>query len=102
MAQDNPQVSQEGSGGGELNTTMGVLPARVLRPFTRYAPVASPYPSRFTVVVGTESRGQVLYRAGEVVAERVGSCCSEFPGGHLGTLGHPSRSPTGSRKRWFR
>ncbi|WP_181794742.1 alpha/beta fold hydrolase [Streptomyces sp. WELS2] len=74
---------------GESATPMGVFLARVLRPFTAYAPASAPPPGRLTLAAGTDSRGQLLHRTAEALAARLGSAFAEFPGGHLGTLDHP-------------
>ncbi|MDN3260494.1 alpha/beta fold hydrolase [Streptomyces sp. CSDS2] len=83
----------EGSGrppaeGGSA-TPMGVFLARILRPFTAYAPTAAPAPGRLTLAAGADSRGQVLYATAESLATRMGCAFTEFPGGHLGTLERP-------------
>ncbi|WP_225825218.1 alpha/beta fold hydrolase [Streptomyces naphthomycinicus] len=74
---------------GESATPKGVFLARVLGPFSRYAPAVAPPPGRLTIAVGAASRGQLLDRTARFLAERLGSACAEFPGGHLGTLDHP-------------
>jgi pimeloyl-ACP methyl ester carboxylesterase len=68
---------------------MGVFLARVLHPFTRYTPPSAAPPGRLTLAAGAGSRGQVLYRTTEFLADRLGGGFVEFPGGHLGTLDHP-------------
>ncbi|MFI9246703.1 alpha/beta fold hydrolase [Streptomyces sp. NPDC053086] len=74
---------------GGSATAFGVFLARVLRPFSAYAPAVAPPPGRLTVGFGADSRGQLLHRTAELLAERLGSACVAFPGGHLGTLDHP-------------
>ncbi|MER8115197.1 alpha/beta hydrolase [Streptomyces sp. NPDC094031] len=75
---------------GESATPMGVFLASVLHPFTAYTPVPRPESAaRLTLVAGTASRGQLLYRTTEFTAGRLGAAFAEFPGGHLGTLDHP-------------
>ncbi|MET8724557.1 alpha/beta fold hydrolase [Streptomyces misionensis] len=74
---------------GESATPMGVFLARVLHPFTRYAPAAVPASVPLTLAAGADSHGHVLYRTAEFLAERLGGAFTEFPGGHLGTLEHP-------------
>ncbi|GAA2729230.1 alpha/beta fold hydrolase [Streptomyces nogalater] len=74
---------------GDSATPMGVFLARVLRPFTAYAPALVPPPGRLTLAAGADSRGQLLYRTAEALAGRLASAFAEFPGGHLGTLDHP-------------
>ncbi|MFF8726112.1 alpha/beta fold hydrolase [Streptomyces sp. NPDC015171] len=74
---------------GESATPMGVFLARVLRPFSAYLPDAAPPGGRLTLAVGAASRGQLLDRTAQALAERLGSARAEFPGGHLGTLDHP-------------
>ncbi|MFJ9862786.1 alpha/beta fold hydrolase [Streptomyces sp. NPDC101165] len=68
---------------------MGVFLTHVLRPFTAYVPSLTSLERRLTLAVGAESRGQLLYRTAELLADRLGSRLVEFPGGHLGTLDHP-------------
>ncbi|MFH8337648.1 alpha/beta fold hydrolase [Streptomyces sp. AM6-12] len=76
---------------GESATPMGVFLGRVLRPFTSYAPLPAPGPApALTLVAGTGSRGQLLYRTAEFLAGRLGAAFMEFPGGHLGALDHPA------------
>ncbi|MET8770771.1 alpha/beta hydrolase [Streptomyces sp. NPDC004658] len=74
---------------GAQATPMGVFLAHVLRPFTAYAPAVPPPPGRLTIAAGAASRGQLLHRAAEFLAARMGCPFTEFPGGHLGTLDHP-------------
>ncbi|MFF7970931.1 alpha/beta fold hydrolase [Streptomyces sp. NPDC007905] len=74
---------------GASATPMGVFLAHVLRPFTTYVPSPATPAHRLTLAVGADSRGQLLHRATELVADRLGSALVEFPGGHLGTLDHP-------------
>ncbi|CAM5248918.1 MULTISPECIES: alpha/beta fold hydrolase [Streptomyces] len=74
---------------GGSATPMGVFLARVLRPFSAYAPALTPPPGRLTLAAGTASRGQLLHRTTEFLAARMGCAFTEFPGGHLGTLDHP-------------
>ncbi|MFG2353337.1 alpha/beta fold hydrolase [Streptomyces sp. NPDC048521] len=74
---------------GGSATAMGVFLARVLRPFTAHAPAFTAPSGRLTLAAGTDSRGQLLYRTAEFLAERLGGTFAEFPGGHLGTLDHP-------------
>jgi pimeloyl-ACP methyl ester carboxylesterase len=74
---------------GESATPMGIFLARLLRPFTGYAPAAAPPPGRLTVAAGADSRGQLLHRTAEFLAGRLECAFTEFPGGHLGTLDHP-------------
>ncbi|WP_251095426.1 alpha/beta hydrolase [Streptomyces sp. Caat 7-52] len=74
---------------GASATPFGVFLARVLRPFSAYAPAFTPPPARLTIAYGTDSRGQLLHRTAEVLAERLASACVAFPGGHLGTTDHP-------------
>ncbi|MGW4562972.1 alpha/beta fold hydrolase [Streptomyces sp. NPDC004561] len=74
---------------GGSATPMGVFLARVLRPFTRYTPGPTPPPGRLTLAAGAGSRGQLLHRTTELLAERLGGDFVEFPGGHLGALDHP-------------
>ncbi|MEV6838253.1 alpha/beta hydrolase [Streptomyces sp. NPDC051133] len=74
---------------GESATPMGVFLARVLRPFSAHVPAFTADPGRLSLVAGSDSRGQLLHRTTEVLAERLGGAFAEFPGGHLGTLDHP-------------
>ncbi|MES9519604.1 alpha/beta fold hydrolase [Streptomyces capoamus] len=74
---------------GGSATPMGVFLARILRPFSAYAPTAPLPPGRLTIAAGEGSRGQVLHRTAEFLAGRLGCAFTEFPGGHLGTLDHP-------------
>ncbi|MEU6665498.1 alpha/beta hydrolase [Streptomyces sp. NPDC046727] len=74
---------------GESATPTGVFLARVLRPFSSYVPAVTPPPGRLTIAVGADSRGLLLDRTAEALAERLGSARAVFPGGHLGTLDHP-------------
>ncbi|RPE39467.1 hypothetical protein EDD90_2470 [Streptomyces sp. Ag109_O5-1] len=68
-------------------TPFSVFLAHVLRPFTTYRPQDGL--PRLTVAAGTDSRGQLLHRTAESVAQHTGGTFTEFPGGHLGTLEHP-------------
>ncbi|MEU9477548.1 alpha/beta hydrolase [Streptomyces sp. NPDC048191] len=74
---------------GASATPYGVFLARVLRPFTSYAPEFAAPPTGLTLAAGTDSRGQLLYRTAELLAERTGGAFLECPGGHLGTRDHP-------------
>ncbi|MFI9804466.1 alpha/beta fold hydrolase [Streptomyces sp. NPDC052301] len=74
---------------GESATPMGVFLARVLRPFSAHGPAFTAGPGRLTLAAGTGSRGQLLHRTTEFLAERLGGAFVEFPGGHLGTLDQP-------------
>ncbi|MFK0153303.1 alpha/beta fold hydrolase [Streptomyces sp. NPDC090493] len=69
-------------------TPMAVFLAHVLRPFTAYRPPAAL--PRLTIAAGTDSKGQLLYRTAESVAEHTGAAFTEFPGGHLGVLEDPA------------
>ncbi|OIK06246.1 alpha/beta fold hydrolase [Streptomyces monashensis] len=74
---------------GESATPMGVFLAHVLRPFTDHVPSAPAAGVRLALAAGADSRGQLLYRTAEFLADRLGGSFVEFPGGHLGTLDHP-------------
>jgi pimeloyl-ACP methyl ester carboxylesterase len=74
---------------GESATPMGVFLAHVLRPFTAHVPAVPAAGARLTLAAGAGSRGQLLYRTGELLADRLGGSFVEFPGGHLGALDHP-------------
>ncbi|MFD4602210.1 alpha/beta fold hydrolase [Streptomyces sp. NPDC058464] len=69
-------------------TPMAILLAHVLRPFTTYRPpTALP---RLAIAAGADSKGQLLHRTAEFVAEHTGAAFTEFPGGHLGVAEHPA------------
>jgi pimeloyl-ACP methyl ester carboxylesterase len=74
----------------ELNQPMALFLAHVLVPFTSYTPDLAALVPRLTLAAGTGSRGQLLHRTAEFVAERTGSPFVEFPGGHIGTIEHPA------------
>ncbi|MEU6506410.1 alpha/beta hydrolase [Streptomyces sp. NPDC046942] len=74
---------------GASATPMGVFLAHVLHPFTAYVPSVTPDGHRLTLAAGADSRGQLLHRTAEFLADRLGGRFAEFPGGHLGTLDHP-------------
>ncbi|MER7186331.1 alpha/beta fold hydrolase [Streptomyces hyaluromycini] len=69
-------------------TPMAVFLDHVLRPFTTYRPPAAL--PRLTIAAGVDSKGQLLYRTAEFVAEHTGATFTEFPGGHLGVLEDPA------------
>ncbi|MGW0206747.1 alpha/beta fold hydrolase [Streptomyces sp. NPDC003233] len=75
---------------GESATPFGVFLARVLRPFTSYVPAFTAAPGTLTLAAGADSRDGVLHRTAVSLAGRLGGAFTEFPGGHLGTLDHPS------------
>ncbi|MFC9284398.1 alpha/beta fold hydrolase [Streptomyces collinus] len=74
---------------GASATPMGVFLAHVLRPFTAHVPGSAVPPSRLTIAAGAASRGELLHRTAELLADRLGCPLVEFPGGHLGALEHP-------------
>ncbi|MFD3613733.1 alpha/beta fold hydrolase [Streptomyces sp. NPDC058676] len=73
----------------ELGRPMAVFLAHVLVPFSSYTPDLTALTSRLTLAAGADSRGQLLHRTAEFVADRTGSDLVEFPGGHLGAVEHP-------------
>ncbi|ANS68871.1 hydrolase [Streptomyces lincolnensis] len=88
--QDGP-VGQPLTREEELNNPMALFLAHVLVPFTAYAPDLSALaPGRLTLAAGTDSRGGLLHRTAEYLAERTGSPFVEFPGGHVGVAEHPA------------
>ncbi|MEU9987336.1 alpha/beta fold hydrolase [Streptomyces sp. NPDC007971] len=74
---------------GGSATPMGVFLAHVLRPFSAHVPSFTAPGGRLTLAAGADSRGHLLHRTTELLADRLGGCFREFPGGHLGTLEHP-------------
>ncbi|WP_369392693.1 alpha/beta fold hydrolase [Streptomyces sp. CG1] len=74
---------------GEAASPFGVFLACVLGPFTSHLPSFTAPPGGLTLAAGVDSRGQVLHRTAASLAERLGGAFVEFPGGHLGTAGHP-------------
>ncbi|NEA97958.1 alpha/beta fold hydrolase [Streptomyces sp. SID13726] len=77
------------SGEEELSSPMALFLAHVLRPFTSYVPEAGPSRPRLTLAAGTDSRGQLLYRTAEFLAEDLKAGFAEFPGGHIGIVQRP-------------
>jgi pimeloyl-ACP methyl ester carboxylesterase len=86
--EDLPQ-GQPPSRAEELTNPMALFLVHVLRQFTSYTPALDSLGSRLTLAAGADSRGQLLFRTAEFVAERTRSGFVEFPGGHLGALEHP-------------
>ncbi|MEV5797689.1 alpha/beta fold hydrolase [Streptomyces collinus] len=76
---------------GASATPMGVFLGHVLRPFTAYTlDSGSGIPPRpLTIAAGAASRGELLHRTSELLADRIGCPLVRFPGGHLGALEHP-------------
>ncbi|KOG32699.1 alpha/beta fold hydrolase [Streptomyces resistomycificus] len=74
----------------ELGLPMAVFLAHVLVPFTSYGPELGALDARLTLAAGSDSRGQLLYRTAQFLAERTGSPLVEFPGGHVGAVEHPA------------
>jgi hypothetical protein len=68
---------------------MALFLARVLVPFTSYAPDPAALPPRLTLAAGSDSRSQLPYSTAAFLAELTGSPFVEFPGGHLGVAEHP-------------
>jgi pimeloyl-ACP methyl ester carboxylesterase len=80
------------SAAGEPADPMSVFLARVVRPFTAYAPdldALRARAARLTLAAGSGSRDQPPYRTAAFLAERTGGGFAEFPGGHLGALDRP-------------
>lgn len=76
----------------ELANPMALFLSRVLRNFTAHAPdltALAGSSARLTLAAGTDSRGQLLYRTAQFLAEDTGSRFVEFPGGHVGVAEHP-------------
>ncbi|MEU6144002.1 alpha/beta fold hydrolase [Streptomyces sp. NPDC047081] len=76
----------------ELTNPMAIFLAHVLRPFTSYVPdlkALSGSSARLTLAAGADSRGQLLRRTAEFLAERTGCSFTELPGGHIGALEQP-------------
>ncbi|MEV0634425.1 alpha/beta hydrolase [Streptomyces sp. NPDC050619] len=74
----------------ELAEPMPVFLAHVLRPFSSYVPdLTSLGPLSLTLAAGVDSRGQLLHRTAEFIAERTKSPFVEFPGGHIGAIEGP-------------
>ncbi|MGP4008355.1 alpha/beta fold hydrolase [Streptomyces sp. 4N124] len=76
----------------ELAHPMALSLRHVLRPFTSYAPdlkKLTSLSSRLTLAAGTDSRGQLLHRTAEFLAQALRGDFAEFPGGHLGAVQEP-------------
>ncbi|GAA3786860.1 alpha/beta hydrolase [Streptomyces coacervatus] len=87
-----PTGGQPLSRNEELASPMALFLAHVLRQFSSYAPdlaALAASPARLTLAAGSDSRGQLLHRTAEFLAERTGSRFVEFPGGHVGVAEHP-------------
>ncbi|WP_374200147.1 alpha/beta fold hydrolase [Streptomyces sp. AC555_RSS877] len=84
-----PLQGQSLSRDEELGHPMAVFLAHVLVPFTSYVPDLGAFPPRLTLSAGSVSRGQLLHRTAEFIADRTGSDFVEFPGGHIGAVEHP-------------
>ncbi|MGI5459048.1 alpha/beta fold hydrolase [Streptomyces sp. CA-249302] len=95
MAEQEPTGPLDGqplSREAELGNPMAIMLAHVLRPFTSYdldVKALSGSAARLTLAAGADSRGQLLYRTAEFLADRTGSRFTELPGGHIGALDHP-------------
>ena len=87
-----PAGAQPPSSEEESTTPMAVFLARVLPHFTTHMPTPDALassPARLTLAAGADSRGQLLHRTAEFLAEHSESSFVEFPGGHLGVMEHP-------------
>jgi pimeloyl-ACP methyl ester carboxylesterase len=84
QGQDQPLSLDE-----ELNNPMAIFLAHVLRPFTSHTPDLTALSSHLTLAAGADSRGQLLHRTAEFIAEQTKSDFVEFPGGHIGAVEHP-------------
>ncbi|MFQ6143402.1 alpha/beta fold hydrolase [Streptomyces seoulensis] len=73
----------------EAASPMALFLARVLRPFTSYAPPTGPAEVPLTLAAGADSAGQLLHRTAALLAERCGGEFAEFPGGHIGVVERP-------------
>jgi pimeloyl-ACP methyl ester carboxylesterase len=76
----------------ELGSPMALFLVHVLRQFSSYAPeltTLSKSSGHLTLAAGSDSRGQLLHRNAQYLAERVGGRFMEFPGGHVGVGEHP-------------
>ncbi|MEV0170233.1 alpha/beta fold hydrolase [Streptomyces sp. NPDC050803] len=92
LAERQPDQLPEGeplSAEEELTNPMVLSLTRVLVPFTAHVPDLAASP-RLTVAAGTDSRGQLLYRTAEFIADHAQADFVEFPGGHLGIMEHPA------------
>ncbi|MFI2432867.1 alpha/beta fold hydrolase [Streptomyces sp. NPDC018693] len=81
--------SQPLAAADELTSPMALFLTRVLRSFSACTPAPTASSVPLTVAAGRDSRGQLLHRTAEFVAERTQGGFVEFPGGHLGALEHP-------------
>ncbi|MFE7169210.1 alpha/beta fold hydrolase [Streptomyces sp. NPDC057616] len=76
----------------ESANPMALFLSRILRSFTAHAPdltALAVSSARLTLAAGADSRGQLLYRTAQFLAEVTGSRFVEFPGGHVGVAEHP-------------
>ncbi|WP_405868027.1 alpha/beta fold hydrolase [Streptomyces sp. NBC_00005] len=90
--QERRPVGQPLSRDQELAKPMALFLAHVLRQFSSYRPELASLTAasaRLTLAAGSDSRGQLLHRTAEFLAERTGSRFVEFPGGHVGVAEHP-------------
>ncbi|WP_052424754.1 alpha/beta fold hydrolase [Streptomyces fulvoviolaceus] len=90
VPEDSAPVGQPLSREEELTNPMALMLAHVLRPFTSYMPKAEPPHVRLTLAAGTDSRGQLLYRNAQILADTLHGDFVELPGGHIGTVQHPA------------
>ncbi|MET9913632.1 alpha/beta hydrolase [Streptomyces sp. NPDC006476] len=77
----------------ELRNPMALFLAHVLRQFSSYPPdlaALTDSRSRLTLAAGSDSRGQLLFRTAEFLADRTGSRFVAYPGGHVGATQHPA------------
>jgi pimeloyl-ACP methyl ester carboxylesterase len=87
-----PRMGQPLSRDEELANPMALFLVHVLQQFTSYAPdltALTASSARLTLAAGSDSRGQLLHRTTQFLAEHTGSPFAEFPGGHIGVAEHP-------------
>lgn len=95
LAGTTPEAHPQGqplSPAEELTNPMALFVVHVLRQFTSYVPdltALTTSPARLTLAAGADSRGQLLHRTAEFLAEHTKSDFVEFPGGHVGATEHP-------------
>lgn len=66
---------------------------RELRQFSGHMPdldALAPHTGRLVLAAGEDSRGLLLRRPAEALAERFGAAVAEFPGGHIGSTEQPA------------
>ncbi|MFD7813556.1 alpha/beta fold hydrolase [Streptomyces sp. NPDC059785] len=77
----------------EAASPFALFLAHVLVPFTGYAPdvgALRALSGRLTLGAGAGSKGQLPHRTAAAAARLCGAGLAEFPGGHLGAVGHPA------------